>query len=57
MDCNSDLESGGGMSLSYLGRSVSIRVSHIGIDEDFVKYIMTSRLYTKSVEKFKQEFK
>ena len=41
MDCTTDLEKGGGMTLNYFGRSISLRVSHIGIDEDFVKYIMT----------------
>ena len=40
------------MSVAYLGRTVVIRVSHIGIDEEFIDYIMKSDSYRKQVETF-----
>jgi len=45
------------MSVSYHGRIVMVRVSHIGIDEDFIKQIMNSQTFKRQVESFKQELK
>jgi trehalose-6-phosphate synthase len=45
------------MSVNYHGRIVLVRVSHIGIDEEFIKYIMSTSTFRKQVEKFQQEFK
>lgn len=45
------------MSVSYHGRIVMVRVSHIGIDEGYIRYIMDSQTFKKQVEKFRQEFK
>lgn len=45
------------MSVSYHGRIVMVRVSHIGIDEDYIKYIMSSQTFRRQVEKFREEFK
>jgi len=45
------------MSVSYHGRIVMVRVSHIGIDEDFIKQIMMSQTFKRQVESFKQELK
>lgn len=45
------------MSVSYHGRNVAVRVSHIGIDEDFIKSIMNTSTFKKEIKKFKEEFK
>jgi hypothetical protein len=45
------------MSVSYHGRIVMVCVSHIGIDEDYIKYIMASQTFRRQVEKFREEFK
>jgi trehalose 6-phosphate synthase/phosphatase len=52
-----DYSSGGLMSVNFHGRVVGVRVSQIGIDEDFINHIMSSKEYKKWVERFKQEFK
>ena len=45
------------MSVNFHGRIVGVRVSHIGIDEEFIAHIMSQSAYKKDVEKFKWEFK
>lgn len=36
-----DYSNGGFISVNYHGRIVGVRVSHIGIDEEFIKHIMS----------------
>jgi trehalose-6-phosphate synthase len=57
MNLTLDYSSGGLMSVNFHGRVVGVRVSQIGIDEDFINHIMSSKEYKKWVERFKQEFK
>ncbi len=45
------------MSVNFHGRIIGVRVSHIGIDENFIQHIMNQSAYKKEVEKFKVEFK
>lgn len=52
-----DYSNGGFMSVNYHGRIVGVRVSHIGIDEEFIAHIMSQSAYKKDVDKFKWEFK
>jgi trehalose-6-phosphate synthase len=35
------------MSVNYHARIVGVRVSHIGIDEDFIHHIMASKDFKK----------
>lgn len=45
------------MSVNYHGRIVGVRVSHIGIDEEFIQLIMNGKEYKRQVKQFKDEFK
>jgi len=39
-DLNLDYSNGGVVSVNYHGKIVGVRVSHIGVDEDFIQYLM-----------------
>ena len=39
------------LSVNYNKRSIQVRVSHIGLDEDFVKKIMEGATFQKEVKK------
>ncbi len=54
---NLDYSNGGFLSVNYHGRIVGVRVSHIGIDEEFIQLIMNSKDFKKQVTAFKDEFK
>lgn len=45
------------MSVNFHGRIVGVRVSQIGIDDEFINHIMSSKEYKKQVERFQKEFK
>jgi trehalose 6-phosphate synthase/phosphatase len=44
---NLDYSNGGFLSVNYHGKIVGVRVSHIGIDEDFVQHIMKQSAFKK----------
>lgn len=54
---NLDYSNGGFLSVSYHGRIVGVRVSHIGVDEDFISHIMKQREFRKHVDAFEKSLR
>ena len=50
-----DQTNSGDMSVAGQGRKIAVRVSHIGIDEDFIRHIMRGSSHRKLVDSFKEE--
>lgn len=41
----------------FHGRIVGVRVSHIGVDEEFINHIMSSKEFKKHVDMFKKSMR
>lgn len=48
-----DYSNGGFMSVSFHGRIIGVRISHIGVDEEFINHIMSTKEFKRHVEMFK----
>jgi trehalose-6-phosphate synthase len=53
MGLDYEFRQGGYLGINFHGRTVMIRVSHIGLDESFISEIMKSKSYRKLVNSFK----
>jgi trehalose-6-phosphate synthase len=52
-----DYSNGGVLSVMFHGRIVGVRVSHIGVDEEFINHIMSSKEFKKHVDMFKKSMR
>ena len=53
MGLDYEFRRGGYLGINYHGKSVMIRVSHIGVDQEYIGEMMKSKVYRKLVASFK----